>query len=189
MKRTYVNRLPKGENGTVKNARIENGQLIVEVEFEEKFEPKDGDFCVSNNGYVFILKSVYISSHFEKCASCYYGIDANGYLDYNLNYTIDDGRFATPEEKADFLERLEKEYKKRWNAKTKKLEDIRWRADKKGLYYYLVAGENPVVHGCIDIGISCDNVRYEKGNYFRTREAAQKVADQIKEIFKNSKAE
>lgn len=26
-------------------------------------------------------------------------------------------------------------------------------------------------------------------NYFRTKEIAQKVADQIKEIFKNSKAE
>lgn len=34
-----------------------------------------------------------------------------------------------------------------------------------------------------------DDVRYESGNYFRTYEAAKKVADQIKEIFKNSKAE
>lgn len=33
------------------------------------------------------------------------------------------------------------------------------------------------------------NALYEIGNYFRTPEAAQKVADQIKEIFKNSKAE
>lgn len=43
MKRTYINQLLKGENGTVKNAKIENGQLIVEVEFEKKFEPKDGE--------------------------------------------------------------------------------------------------------------------------------------------------
>lgn len=34
-----------------------------------------------------------------------------------------------------------------------------------------------------------DNVRYKLGNYFRTKEAAKKVADEIKEIFKNSKAE
>lgn len=188
MKRTYINQLPKGENGTVKNAIIENGQLIVEVEFEKKFEPKDGDFCVSNNGYIFILKSVFISNHFEKCASSYYGVDANGCLDYNLHYIIDDGRFATSEEKADFLSRLEKKYNKRWNAANKCLEDIRWRAEKKGLYYFLVFCETPFVHSCVDIGISCDNIRYDTGNYFKTQEAAQKVADKIQKIFKNSKA-
>ena len=30
---------------------------------------------------------------------------------------------------------------------------------------------------------------HDVGNYFRTREAAEKVASQIRDIFKNSKAE
>ena len=34
-----------------------------------------------------------------------------------------------------------------------------------------------------------DNDFYNAGNYFRTREAAEKVAEKIREIFKNSKAE
>ena len=35
---------------------------------------------------------------------------------------------------------------------------------------------------------SYDKWLYDFGNYFRTREAAEKVAEQIREIFKNSKA-
>lgn len=33
------------------------------------------------------------------------------------------------------------------------------------------------------------SISYKQGNYFRTREAAERVAEQIREIFKNSKAE
>ena len=34
-----------------------------------------------------------------------------------------------------------------------------------------------------------DNSFYTSGNYFKTREAAEKAAKQLREIFKNSKAE
>lgn len=34
-----------------------------------------------------------------------------------------------------------------------------------------------------------DDKRYNSGNYFKTEKAAEKVAEQIREIFKNSKAE
>lgn len=35
----------------------------------------------------------------------------------------------------------------------------------------------------------CVFMYYKSGNYFKTEEAAEKVAEQIREIFKNSKAE
>ena len=38
-------------------------------------------------------------------------------------------------------------------------------------------------------GERTDCALYNAGNYFRTREAAEKVAGQIRDIFKNSKAE
>lgn len=195
MKKFYTNKLPKDLNGKVEGVRIENGQLIVEVEFEKKFEPKDGDFLVIDGG-IFIynpnseairfgLNGYYVCMTLSKNIYIY---ENGGHDGFGSMYN-DEIRMATPKEKADFLKRLEKEYGKRWNAEKKQLEDIRWRADKKGMYYYLVAGETPVVHSCVDIGILCDNIRYNAGNYFRTHEAAQKVADQIKDIFKNSKAE
>lgn len=190
MKRTYINQLPKGENGTVKNAKIENGQLIVEVEFEKKFEPKDGDFLITERGIVFIF-----NPHYESpCVPFYIGTNFFGELIVHKENEIsgygqiEDCRYATEQEKANFLLLLETKFRKRWNAEKKCLEDIRWRAEKKGLYYFLVFREITYVHSCIDIRISRDNIRYDTGNYFKTREAAQKVADEIQKIFKNSEA-
>lgn len=41
----------------------------------------------------------------------------------------------------------------------------------------------------IEYGYSVDDACYSAGNYFKTREAAECVAKQIREIFKNSKPE
>lgn len=93
------------------------------------------------------------------------------------------------QEKQSFLERLKNECGKRWNEETKNLEDIRWRAEENELYYYLIVGNPTIVKNIADMHLLFDDLRYESGNYFRTYEAAKKVADQIKEMFKNSKAE
>lgn len=189
MKRTYVNRLPKGENGTVKNARIENGQLIVEVEFEEKFEPKDGDFLITKSGIVFIFNPNYESP----CVPFYIGTNFFGELIVHKKNEIsgygqiEDCRYATPKEKADFLSLLETKFRKRWNAEKKCLEDIRWRAAALEEFFYI--GSYGDVFPRIDGRDSYSNNLYDVGNYFKTREAAQKVADQLKDVFKNSKAE
>lgn len=124
MKKIYKNQLPNGMEVASTNVRVEDGNVFVDVELKKEFNPKDGDFCVSDNGYVFIFKNEFTSNHFERCASCYYGIDAHDELDYNLNYTIEDGRYATKEEKANFLSRIEKKYGQEWNSEKKCLEDI-----------------------------------------------------------------
>lgn len=188
MKKTYKNQLPKNMEVQNTNVRIENGQMFVEVEFKERFEPKDGDFLSTKDGRAFIYNNKYTSVQY----GAYCGIDIYNDIiisDCNLpGWTgKEDCRYATPEEKASFLERLEKECHKRWNAETKQLEDIRWRAKKREEYY--------TVNGLLDVvgefAGACphEDVLHERGNYFRTPEAAKKVADQIKEIFKNSKAE
>lgn len=66
-------------------------------------------------------------------------------------------------------------------------EDIRWRAGKDCTYYYV--DERGNVLGCNDTRGCASDSRYSCGNYFKTREAARPYAEQIKEIFKNSKAE
>lgn len=185
MKRTYVNRLPKNEEVKNTNVRIENGELIVEVDFKEKFQPKDGDFLVDKDGCVFIY-----SRPFNDCYGCYAGSYCDGtiHAESEVTWIGKAGcRYATPEEKYDFLERLGKECGKRWNPETKQIEDIRWRADKYCTYYYV--DERGNVLGCNDTRGCASDSRYSCGNYFKTREAAIPYAEQIKEIFKNSKAE
>lgn len=129
MKKTYKNTLPK--NMEVRNTYIHivNNELVVEVDLIKRFEPKDGDFCVNDNGCIFIYNANYTFSC-PYLLGYYVGIDC--YNDIIIN---EDNKFgfsnivrrATQKEKSDFLKRLEKERGKKWNAEKKCLEDIRWR--------------------------------------------------------------
>lgn len=189
MKKKYRNKLPKGAEVKGYIAHVDNGEIVVEVELKEKFEPKDGDFLVSASGNVFIYSDKKTQYNNRYCCYCgkHYG---NGTILTNFSdcWTEKKGcRFATPEEKAGFLKRLESEAHLRWNAENKCLEDIRWRTEYGGEYFYV--GFDYIVRNRIDKRQVSANENYRNNNYFRTFEAAQKVADQIKEIFKNSKAE
>lgn len=107
----------------------------------------------------------------------------------------DDGkaaiRYEKPEVKVEenqlLFDALAKEGK-RWNAEKKPIEDLpRWRAKENETYYFV--GIDAEVIDNIEYGYSVDDACYSAGNYFKTREAAERVAKQIREIFKNSKAE
>lgn len=289
MKKTYVNKLPKGIEVETTEVQVKNGELTVSVYFKNSFNPKDGDFLVSAMGNVFIYsdKDAVDSNTYSSYCGTYSGKNGSVSIIFSNNWTNKEGcKFATPTEKSSFLERLKKEYNKKWNPEkkclediyipkfgdivkvilddvnnnsykrnymiciypnknfsetdrffnppflslngrlilndtggskycnsiipasesekqelfdklakvgkqwnpeTKQLEDIRWRAKKREEYY--------TINGALDVvgefAGACphEDVLYERGNYFRTPEAAQKVADQIKELFKNSKAE
>lgn len=189
MGKTYKFTLPQNKEVENTNVRVENGEVLVEVEFKEKFEPKGGDFCVSDTGLIFIVHNTYNVGKQMRAFSYIGESDNNKEIFKNLTYTINNGRFATPEEKSEFLARLEKEYHKRWNEETKQLEDIRWRAKRGSKYYRVTTSGVFEVEECEETCSAISYLDYSCGNYFRTKEAAQKVADQIKEIFKNSKAE
>lgn len=95
-------------------------------------------------------------------------------------------RFATQEEKSAFLERLDKEFHKKWNAEKKKLEDIRW-TPKKGDKYFFIDCDG-IIECAINLA-AVDSFRIENNNCFKTKEAAQPYADKFKEMLKDSKAE
>lgn len=65
MKKTYKNQLLKGMEVESTNVRVENGEVVVDVELKEKFHPKDGDFLVDNDGDVFILcTTIMFNNHY-----------------------------------------------------------------------------------------------------------------------------
>lgn len=130
MKKIYRNRLPKDKEVKNTNVRVENGEVVVEVELKDKFEPKDGDFLAIDGG-IFIYNPNSEAIHIGlngyyagMCSSKNIYIYKNG-EDDGFGSIYNEGlRYATPEEKSAFLERLEKVYGKKWNAEKKCLEDI-----------------------------------------------------------------
>lgn len=196
MKKKYRNKLPKGAEVKGYIAHVDNGEIVVEVELKDRFQPKDGDFVTyeSSEKATFVYKK----GKFDDFCGCYWGEKADvSNLCKNKCPLYDRGsecweskiycRYATDEEKSALILRLEKEYHKRWNAEKKCLEDIRWRTAVFEEFCY-VDSHGDVCHRTDDLD-DCSNNFYDIGNYFRTEEAAQKVADQIINIFKNSKAE
>lgn len=59
----------------------------------------------------------------------------------------------------------------------------RWRAEHGGLFWFVWVYDYVFVSYDFDIRSISNTKRYELGNYFRTKEEAQKVADKIKVTF------
>lgn len=187
MKKTYKNRLPKNMEASSIYAKVVDGEIIVEVDMKEKFQPKVGDFVVSKTGLIFIFGEEMQTSSDERCAKGYVGVARESNKMYHgLTYSLENARFATPEEKSAFLEKLEKECHMRWNPETKELEDIRWKPKARECYFY--ADYDGKVKKAVNVTV-CDAFRISANNCFKTEEAAKSYAEQMKEIFKNSKAE
>lgn len=122
MKKTYKNQLPYNMEVKSTNVRIGGREIFIDVELEEKYIPKDGDFLYKEPSIVVIYKE----TDTEGAIISYAGGGKNVTTLETRNgwgYTRD-FRLATPEEKEDFLDMLKNKYNIRWNAKKKCLEDI-----------------------------------------------------------------
>ena len=166
---------------------------------EQKYEPKDGDFIfvksrlkpyVTKYSYIGIFHDIIKDDGCSPILLMYASLKDNNRLIYgnsiepynNAEYI----RPATEAEKKLLIGKLA-EVGKRWNPKTKQIEDVRWRANLFGTYYYVQCDTN--VTDSFEINAGFDDLCYKAYNYFKTREAAENVAEQIRNILKNSKSE
>ena len=151
------------------------------------WEPKNGDIVIDDLGVIAIYKSTNADGGIITYAGYWH---ENGNLTTSINTgwgRTKDFRPATEEEKQRFFDVLAKKGY-RWNAKNKCIEDLpRWRQLPNENYYLI--SSTLTVDCQPEIGYSVDNERYSIGNYFKTREAAERVAKEIRGIFKNSKSE
>ena len=185
MKKTFKIRLPKCANIRIVETNKNNGVLEVTVDIEQKYVLKVGDI-VSCNSVVAIYAGTNESGGIITYARLY-GERLETFVSENTCGYTADYHPATEAEKQRIFDALAKKGK-RWNAEKKCIEDLpRWRAKLNGNFYYI----NELCCFCTDADEyhSSHNEHYNIGNYFRTREAAEKVASQIRDIFKNSKAE
>lgn len=125
MKKVYRNKLPNDVVVDNTSVQIENGELIVTITFDKPLMPKDGDFLVSELGNIFIYSDKDAANVNTYSSYCGTYVDNDISILFSNNWTSKKGcRYATSVEESAFLERLEKEYHKKWNAKKKCLEDI-----------------------------------------------------------------
>lgn len=195
MKKDFKIELPEGVNITdIQSTLSENGAVAtITICMKEGYMPKNGDFVRLVGGYQECIAIYNVSKEsdlYKKQNKLFYHASL-GKTDEKL--IINDWMFsrevfpATTNEIRMLEEALAKKGK-RWNAEKKCIEALpRWRADINEAYFYISSTcsimEEKECHCYKDRG------RYNVGNYFKTKEAAEKVASQIREIFKNSKAE
>ena len=177
MEQNFKIAVPEGFTAEIKQ---EKGFLVVTFE-PEKWEPKDGDVIAFGTRGIGIFKAYDSIGHEEYVTY----VDE---LHFNETGWVNDNmRPATEEEKQRLFDSLARKGK-RWNAEEKRIEDLpRWRANFAEFYFYIDDDFSIGSHS--DIRDGTDESYYKSGNYFKTREAAEKVANQTREIFKNSKAE
>lgn len=171
--------------GCTVNIEKKDNFVIVSLE-PNNWEPKNGDVIAFGNNPDSLSIGIFKIDNYDTFASyaticgCILSFYEMGWIKKNI-------RPATEEEKQRLFDALAKEGK-RWNPKKKQIEDLpRWRAKRRRLYYF-IAMDSIAIHAEETFN-EVDNHRYNFGNYFKTKEAAEKVAKQIREIFKNSKAE
>lgn len=182
---------------------------------EQKYEPKDGDFVkIQKEGnlyftpdlgigysehepYIGIFKSIEMNKG-KELLLCYITLMRDSQYEILMPLEHEGRTFsvgelsnlkvspATEEEKKLLINKLA-EKGKRWNEETRTIEDARWRADYGGTYYFVDKFIKASPHN--DCRFGDNNFDYTSGNYFKTREAAEKVAEQIRNIFKSSKEE
>lgn len=177
--------LPKNCEVDDVKASVEDGYLVVEYTPKEKFSPKDGDI-LSNETFIVIYKGTYNITGGIIC-HCYLRHDGvfsifNGNKDGRGCGFTKEYREATKEEKESILNRL-KEKGYTFNQETKKVEKIRWRAERENSYYFINSSGN--AHEDDEDITKIDSDRFEIGNYFQTKEEAQEYANKFKELLKN----
>ena len=153
-------------------AAIENGSIVITCEPKKK-EFKFGDFVrlnkSANTGII------------ETVGNLYCLVSVNEIL-YRVKKN--DISEASEDEKNKIQKFLDEnnlvvDYDK------KEIVHKRWRAEKGNTFYYV--SSSGIVLNTEENFWECNNNVYECGNYFRTKEQAEKVAKEVREVFEKHK--
>lgn len=160
-------------------AIVKDGSVVFEKEEKaEVQEFKDGDVLCGiydDDDTILIFKDVskigrdYFDSHYNND-----GVDDKVWCSKSF-------RYATEEEKQQLFDKM-KEQGLKWNAEEKRVEKIRWRAE-KGREYNSIDTDMEVCKFFDDNEVY-DNTLYDALNYFHTKEQAKEAAKRVKETLR-----
>jgi len=160
---------------------------------ELKFAPRDGDFILTDRGFLAIFKGNKVPSTGNEFEFYYHS------MLYDLGSTVqlDDwcaakpSRIMTDGEKQIFTNKLA-EKGKNWNPETKRIEPIKWRAEKGGIYWQSFCNANNGdteyrPHASTENRDPFDNAIYTQGDYHKTEEDCQRFCNALNLTIKNFK--
>ena len=193
MNKTYKIQLPHNKEAQNIRTNIKDGTIEVSVELNEKWEPRDGEIVAWRKTQD---QNKWAISVYKEKNRGYCHLFTSGIVGFDRTNTLDIGEIhpATATEKQLLFDALAKEGKM-WDAKKKQVVDLpRWRAENGEDYVCIMISRdkieiyryNNTKNYC---ACSLETNQDLECNCFKTYEAAEKVAEQIREIFKNSKAE
>lgn len=170
-------------------ATIKDGVITFSPQQEPKQDFKDGDILIDdvkpNYDDTHKIMMIYKGSKdFVGAYRCYIHRDLSGILIKDGSCCNTDNckiRLATEEEKQELFD-LMKEKGLYWNAEEKRVEKVRWRAEKNETYFTIFGDLS--ISDAKDFDREIDNRHHNLGNYFRTREQALAAAEAIKETLR-----
>lgn len=170
-------------------AEIEKRGYVWDAEKLElrKKEFEDGAFLVDEFGNIFIHSSKGDSENLHGAYLCWNrGEDM---IDFDILKNITGvTRLATEEDETFLLKRLSEEGYI-WDSEKKMYMKKRWRAKMGEVYYAVCVSHAVYVLDYIEGGVSFDDRCFETCNYFRTKEQAEKVAEEVRKVFEKYKEE
>lgn len=173
--------IPEGCKATIKDGSV----IIEKGEKDEAQEFKDGDVLVlvvnGKRCNAFIYKST------DKRGFHYYyvGLDVCNQISISESpsnrWSNNDLSYSTEEEKQRLFDKM-KEQGLLWNAEEKRVEKIRWRAEKHEDYNFINADLS--VSLMDDTYSSFDNKLWDAFNHFRKEDQAEEAARRVKETLR-----
>lgn len=161
-------------------AVVENSAIKVTYNEEQIWKPKNGEIVILKEypDYMFIYEANNGSCiDYYCCVTNDESVLPNSRIYYN-GIIIP----ATLEQKQCLQDVLKKEYGKIWDEeKCELVSPKRWRA-RYGCRYYSI--DFCIVISTSDYYLEGDDICYDSGNYFQTKEQAEEVVEKIKRILK-----
>lgn len=96
----------------------------------------------------------------------------------DYNWMTKNNSYATEQQKQLLFDALAKEGL-HWNAETKQIEKLKWRAKQGGIYWTFNQQE---IFDTNDSKYEIDNERYNNGFYFQTEQQAEEAFKKVKEL-------
>ena len=158
---------------------INGNEVVIEKKENEDGKFKEGDVLISSlNGCMVIFKKYKDAWRFD----AHY----NDEYDTNTDFNNRAFRHATDEEKQQLFDNM-KEQGLKWNAEEKRVEKIRWRAEKGEIYYFVdVNGNISRYHEDDDEN---DKTLWRIYNYFQDYKQTEKAAEVVKEALRKFQEE